>query len=202
MRSPTLMQERPLNIKLILKGCQEGNPQAQQKLYKHFYGYALSTCLRFAKNREEAVEVMNDGFLKIFNNLDKYDDDFPFKTWIRRIFINSNIDYHRKYHKNPPSLLLETAETLPDDAVADFELSPEINVLPILQKLSPAYRMVFNLYVMEEYKHHEIAEKLGISVSTSKTNLARAKQKLRELLEKKTIVDQSNGQRLNIKEHG
>lgn len=179
------MPENNLNLKLLLEGCLRNNRNSQRKLYEHFYGYGMNICLRYARNREEALEMLNDGFLKVFGKLNYYDPAYPFKGWLRRILINAAIDYHRLHHKQPPHLELLDAGALADDEAPLPTISPDEDLLPIIQQLPPGYRMVFNLYVMEGYKHHEIAELLGISVGTSKSNLLRAKEKLRILLENK-----------------
>ena len=171
----------------ILQGCRAGNRNSQRQLYEYFYGYAMSICLRYSRCREEAVEILNDGFLKTFNRLGQYDASYPFKSWLRRILINSAIDYHRKNHALPLHLELTAAADLADDEMPMPHLSPDEDVLPILQQLSPAYRVVFNLYVMEGYKHEEIAELLGISVGTSRSNLVRAKESLRALMMKNKL---------------
>ena len=176
------MPKREINIKLILQGCLRDNRDSQRKLYEHFYGYAMNISLRYSRNREEALEVLNDAFLKVFNNLNKYDQDYPFKGWLRRILINAAIDYHRVHHKHHMYVALDETQELADTPLPLPEIGTTTDVLPILQKLTPAYRMVFNLYVMEGYKHNEIAEMLGISSSASRSNLVRAKEKLRELL--------------------
>lgn len=169
-------------LKFILDSCQKGNRASQMRLYEHFYSYAMGICLRYSKNREEAREMVNDGFLKVFNKLDQYDRNYPFTVWIRRLFINTAIDYHRKYHKNTITL----------QSVTDMEGAPVYNealanlsfdeLIKLVQKLPPAYRMVFNLYVIEGLKHHEIAAQLNISVGSSKSNLAKARKKLIEML--------------------
>ena len=182
------MLDGEINLKVILQGCLLGARNSQRMLYEHFYGYAMSICLRYAKNREEAVEILNDGFLKVFTRLDQYDPDQPFRAWLRRILINSAIDHHRKNQLFPLHLELSAATNLADDAMPMPRLSPDEDVLPVLQKLSPAYRMVFNLYVMEEFRHEEIAEMLGISVSTSRSNLVRAKETLRLLITRKDLI--------------
>lgn len=179
------MDSDNLNLTLLIEGCRHQNRQSQRKLYEHFYGYGMSIALRFSESREEALEIVNDSFLKVFNRLDQYDSVFPFKVWFRKILINSSIDYFRKYHKHPNFLEIGEIGELKDLDSKIYDISPEDDMLPIVQKLPPAYRMVFNLYVMEEYKHHEIAELLDISVGTSKSNLARAKVKLKELIVKR-----------------
>jgi RNA polymerase sigma-70 factor, ECF subfamily len=179
------MESDNLNLQLLIEGCRNQNRHSQRSLYERFYGYGMSIALRFGENREEALEIVNDSFLKVFNRLDQYDSSFSFKIWFRKILINSAIDYFRKYHKHPSYLGMSELGDLKDTTPFSYNISPEDDMLPVIQKLSPAYRLVFNLYVMEEYKHHEIAEMLDISVGTSKSNLARAKVKLREMLLKK-----------------
>ena len=152
----------------------------------------MNISLRYGKNREEALEILNDAFLKALTNLEKFDSDYPFKGWLRRILINSAIDYHRANHKHPSHLELVSTMDVSEDEMEMPKISPEEDMLPILQELSPAYRMVFNLFIMEGYKHHEIAEKLGISVSTSRSNFIRAKQKLRKILLKKGAQEGKN----------
>ena len=177
------MDKEKINLRLIIDGCREGNRQSQRKLYEHFFAYGMGIALRYSKNQHEAEEIFNDAFLKVFFNLDKYDPNFPFKSWFRRLLVNTAIDYLRKYQKYN----LNYTNELPPEPIDHSDSTPliddETDALPILQNLSPAYRVVFNLYVMEEYKHHEIAEILDISVGTSKSNLARAKAKLKLLLQ-------------------
>ena len=181
------MPDNDTSLRSTLEGCRRGDPNCQRKLYEHFYGYAMSICLRYAKNREEAVEVLNDAFFKVFSKIDKYDTGSPFKPWLRRVLIHTAIDYHRSHHKFPGHLELQAAADVADDEPALPVLSPDEDVLPLLRSLSPVYRMVFNLFVMEEYSHQEIAEVLGISVSTSRSNLVRAKENLRAMLTKESL---------------
>lgn len=176
------MDNDNINLQLLIEGCRNKNRHSQKKLYEHFYGYGMSVALRFGENREEALEIVNDSFLKVFNRLDQFDSSFPFKAWFRKILINSAIDYFRKFHKHPKHIDIAEISDLNDSISFIQNYTAEEDMLPVVQKLPPAYKMVFNLYVMEEYKHHEIAEMLDISVGTSKSNLARAKMKLRELI--------------------
>ena len=173
------MGERKINILLIINGCLEKNQNSQRKLYEHFYGFGMSIALRYSKSKDEALEILNDAFLKVFNKLDRYDKDYPFGPWLKKIIVNAAIDYYRKMHREPAKVDIEDIK---EPSIQGFdlpEISSDIDMLPIIQQLTPQYRMVFNLYVMEGYKHHEIAEMLQISVATSKSNLSRAKQKLR-----------------------
>lgn len=180
------MIRKKFQLPAVLKGCQVGNPRSQRQLYEHFYGYALSICLRYSAHRDEAVEIMNDAFFKVLTHLEQYDTDYPFRPWLRRILINTAIDYHRRNRNLLVCLELSEGNGVSIEEVPLPKLDPNEDVLPILQKLSPIYRMVFNLSVMEGYKHQEIAEMLGITASTSRSNLVRAKEKLRGLLAKKS----------------
>jgi RNA polymerase sigma-70 factor (ECF subfamily) len=134
-------------------------------------------------NREEATEVMNDGFMKVFIKLNKYDPKRSFKGWLRKIMINTALD---NYRHNLKHYYQQDLETSPDvsasgSVLADMAYQEMVNMV---QKLSPAYRTVFNLYVMDGYTHEEIAEILDISVGTSKSNLSKARENLRILLKK------------------
>ncbi len=180
----------------ILEGCKKENRNCQRALYELYYGYGLSIGLRYAYNREEAVEILNDAFIKVFSKLHQYNIEQPFKPWFRRILIHSAIDYHRAQHKFPTTIDIDSVIYLLDDELPLPVLSSEEDALPLVQALPPQYRMVFNLYVMEEYNHKEIASMLGITESTSRANLARAKEKLRDMLVHRLP---KNGQAATIK---
>ena len=142
----------------------------------------MSICLRYAPNRESALEVLNDGFLKVFTRLDQYDPAQPFKGWLRRILINQAIDHYRQEIRHQHESI-EKAEQIPSIEAADSlsQLAHQ-ELIELIQRLSPGYRVVFNLYVMDGFSHEEIADQLGISVGASKSNLSRAREKLRSLL--------------------
>ena len=167
----------------LLAGCLRNQRQSQELLYRQFYGYAMSICLRYVSTREGAMEVLNDGFLKVFTRLDQYDPAQPFKGWLRRILINTAVDHYRQevrhYHHEDIGQVEQTVVSESADAYS--QLAHE-DLLSLIQRLSPAYRLVFNLYVMDGFTHEEIAGQLGISVGTSKSNLARARENLRLLL--------------------
>ncbi len=170
----------------LLAGCRAGNRRSQELLYRQFYGYAMGICLRYTHTRDEAVEVLNDGFLKVFTKLDQYDTNQPFKGWLRRILINSAVDQYRQavkhYYHDDVDGAVQVATTSPD---AYSQLAHD-ELLGLVQQLSPAYRLAFNLYVIDGYSHDEIAAQLGISTGTSKSNLARARENLRGMLVKKS----------------
>lgn len=183
------MKEKTNEIEHILQGCRQGNRNSQQKLYEHFYGYVLSICLLYTKSQEEAKEIMNDAFFLVFTKIDKYQSQAPLKAWIRRIVINTAIDHYRKKQALLAQLNYPTApETSITEELPMPKISPDEDLLPILRELSSAYRVVFNLYVIEEYSHQEIADLLGIDARTSRSNLVRAKQKIRELMLKKNVI--------------
>ena len=152
-----------------------------------FYGYGLSVCMRYSDSRDEAVELLNESFMKIFKNLESFDLNKPFKPWLRRILINTCINNFRK-KKVEFTVGLEEAS----DINASDDLLSGINyeeILGMIRKLTPAYRTVFNLYVIEGYKHEEIAEMLNISIGTSKSNLSKAKKHLRVILKEYFLED-------------
>lgn len=189
--------EKRINLKILLEACRRGNRGSQKKLYEHFYAYGMSVSLRYSKNNEEAKEILNDAFLKVFTRIDQYDSNFPFKGWFRKVLVNTALDYYRSRHQKQAEQLIFSPGLLESElqeaSAPPPRVSPEEDLLPIVQQLPPAYRMVFNLYVMEEYKHHEIADMLNISVSTSKSNLFRAKAKLRDMLLAKQGKQKSKG---------
>jgi len=167
----------------LLNGCIRGKIKFQELLYKQFYGYGMSICLRYSNNRDAAVEILNDSFLKVFDAIKTYDNSKPFKAWFRRIIINTSIDYYRK------NLKYNETDSIDDyyDLQVDYNAINDLNVddiLKLLNQLPEIYRITFNLYEIEGYKHEEIAEQLKITASTSRSNLTRAKKMLRDLYEK------------------
>ena len=164
--------------------CKKKNRKFQEKLYKQFYGFAMSIGLRYSNSREEAKEIVNDSFVKVFSALDKYDPKLSFKAWIRRIVINTSIDHYRKEVKHSFHLDLD------DPSVQDlnFEAIDQLcyeDVIKLLNELPEIHRIAFNLYEIEGYSHDEIAEVLNITASSSRVYLMRAKKTLRELFQKK-----------------
>ncbi|WP_040670862.1 RNA polymerase sigma factor [Nitritalea halalkaliphila] len=162
-----------------VKRAQDGDKKAFEQLYKHYYGYAMGIALRYANVKEEAGEIVNDSFMKVFDKLDTYAPQQSFKAWLRRIVINTSIDYYRRSIKYFAVMDIEKAhsETL-DPGVLDA-LSVE-DLMQLLRGLPELLRIVFNMYEIEGYSHNEIADTLEIPSSSSRTYLARAKQKLRE----------------------
>ncbi|TDE13662.1 RNA polymerase sigma factor [Dyadobacter psychrotolerans] len=170
----------------LLDGCLRKNRRSQELLYKQFYGYAMSICLRYTKSREEGKEILNDGFLKVFTKLETYDPERPFKTWLSRIMINTALDHYRQELRRDVFDNVEAGENVSVDETVISKLSHE-ELISLIQKLTPAYRIVFSLYVIDGYTHEEIADQLNISLGASKSNLSRAREKLREMLSKINI---------------
>lgn len=162
----------------LIHNALRGSRQSQQKLYQQFYGYGMSICIRYAHNREEAQEMLNDGFLKVFRYLDRFDFQKPFKFWVRRILINASIDYLRRQKKIHQEEIVDYDLDMSESAIGLDRLSAN-EILAMVQRLAPSYRAVFNLFVVEGYSHQEIADELGISVGTSKSNLAVARKQLK-----------------------
>lgn len=166
-------------------GCLRGNPASQKKLYQGFYGFALAICLRYSNDRDEAVEVMNKGFLKVLTNLDRYNPDKPFKPWLGRVMTNTAIDHYRSRIRFAHLTDIDEANDVGVEAIIHQKLNYE-DLLKLVQRLPPGYRAVFNLYAIDGYNHEEIGKILGISEGTSKSNLFKARQKLRLYLEEES----------------
>ena len=144
----------------------------------------MSICIRYVSEKEEAQAILNDGFLKVFLNIKRFDKAQPFKPWLRRILINTALNHIKKQQKFKMEVGMEEANQIPGREEILSRLSYQ-EIIGMVQELSTAYRTVFNLYVIDGFKHEEIAKKLGISVGTSKSNLTRARAKLKELVSQK-----------------
>ncbi len=165
----------------LIEGCKKADALCQELLYKQFYSYAMSICMRYTNSIEDAREVLNDGFMKIFTKIDTFDTSKPFKTWLCRIMINTSISHYRLNRKYYYQEEIETVHGFGEEANAISDLSFE-ELRKMVERLSVAYRTVFKLYVVDGYTHEEIAELLNISVGTSKSNLSRAREALRKML--------------------
>lgn len=173
----------------IIKGCIELNRQSQRAFYEKFYGFAASICNKYCHQDEEMIEIVNDGFLKIFKELHNFkpvfdDEEIALKGWMKRIMINTAIDHYRKYRKH--QLMIDQnehkTETLAYNGETSLDKISYDEILKAIKNLSPAYRTVFNLFVIDGLSHEEISKQLNISVGTSKSNLAKARMNLQKLL--------------------
>ena len=174
-------------LQQLIAGCLRQDRKDQRMLYKAFYGFAMGICLRYAGNRHDAASIMNQGFLKVFTHLDKYDYDKPFKAWVGRIMMNVSIDHYRSNLKASYTDDLEKAEELSDGELPDKKLRYD-DLLDMIQRLPQAYRTVFNLYAIEGFSHEEIGQMLGISAGTSKSNLFKARDKLKKMIAEAEVL--------------
>ena len=156
-----------------------GERWAQQQLYEAHYGKMMGVCLRYAGSREEALDLLHEGFIKVFQYIGRYKPGTSLAAWIRTVMVNNCIDHYRKAIRRRTEELGEAYTLSNDDPDALSHLT-EREILDAVQLLSPAYRAVFNLYVVEGYSHKEIAEALQITESTSRSNLVKARLKLQE----------------------
>ena len=177
----------------IIKGCLNNDRKSQKLLFDSYAGILMSTSYRYMGNRDDADEVLQEGFIKIFNKLATYDYSFDIGAWMRRVIINLAIDKLRKRKKDRKIIISgddNMFKTQDHDEISDFDKydNQQISVelaMEAISKLSPAYRMVFNMYAIENYTHAEIAKELGISEGTSKSNYFKAKANLRKSLKNK-----------------
>ncbi|HTL81259.1 MAG TPA: sigma-70 family RNA polymerase sigma factor [Bacteroidia bacterium] len=177
----------------LIAGCIRQDRTCQEALYKRFYGKMMGVTLRYAKNRDEASDMLQEGFIKVFTSLRNYAFKGSFEGWVRRIIVNTAVDHLRrnKHEYMIVSTVVAREGDIPDHSEETDEedlvnaLSEE-EILGAVQKLSPAYRTVFNLYVIENFSHKEIAEQLNISEGTSKSNLAKARFQMKKNLYKLT----------------
>lgn len=185
--------EKEVELRMIIEGCIRNERKAQEQLFKLFYGKMLAVCLRYTIDHDSAQEILQDGFIKVFEKLGTFDFKGSFEGWIRRIIANTAIDAIRRNKKLPflsengSEFITQTENPMEELEIQGFrDLKAEV-AMNAIQQLSPAYRSVFNLYVLEEYTHKEIGEILGISEGTSKSNLAKAKQNLQRIIETKLV---------------
>lgn len=178
------------NLNDAIEKCRKGDNDAIKYIYEKFYGKMMTVCLRYSKNKDNAKDILHDAFLKVFDNIKKYNFKGSFEGWIRRIMVNTAIDYYRKnkgvfYFEN------EVWEQQESDKKEDYPMNDYLkkitisDIIEAMQELTPGYKVVFNLFAIEGYAHKEIAKMLNISEGTSKSNYAKAKHNLKKILEKK-----------------
>jgi len=177
--------------KEIISGCLKGHALSQHKLYKISYGIMMKVCYRYTNNRDDAVDLMNIGFCKILKKLEKYDDTYPYDVWLRKVLVNTIIDEFRK-NKSYKSKMLFAEDSQIERANETFYVHNDAeeklssgDVFKMMQSLPDVTREVLNMQVMEGFTHKEISGLLNISESASKWHLVKAKNLLKEMLEKK-----------------
>lgn len=171
------------HLEILINGCIKGDPGSQEKLYRRFSGAMYGLCLQYASSEEDAQDILQDGFVKVFRKISQVKDPRAFPGWIRRLMINTALERYRS------QVVMQRVDEEPgilDDQVTDEVLDHmEADVLTeLISELTPRYRMVFNLYAIEGYNHKEIGEMLDISEGTSKSNLSRARSILQEKVKK------------------
>ena len=174
----------------LIESCKNNNRDAQYRLYNLLSGKMFAVCLRYAKHREAAEDLLQEGFVKVFTNIDKFRGEGSFEGWVRRIIVNTAVEHYRKSTKMYPMVNVDDVnKDIPwTDTGDDLELE---DLMKMINKLSHGYKTIFNLYVVEGYSHKEIAEMLEISEGTSKSQLARARYLLMEMVRKSELVKQS-----------
>ncbi|QJW89884.1 sigma-70 family RNA polymerase sigma factor [Spirosoma taeanense] len=188
-KSPSFAEN---DLTSVIRACRANDPRAQRTLFKQFFGYAKSICLRYTSNREEAEDVLNEGFLKVFQHLDRFDETQPFKAWLRTILVNTAISHYRRNQQLEQNTSLESGGQVAfNDDVVDQIAAEEI--LALVQQLSPTYRTVFMMHVVDGYSLHEIAGLLSHNEATVRSNYSRARQKLQQMIQKAYSSHTNNG---------
>tara|TARA_R110002051_G_scaffold325415_2_gene427677 strand:- start:61 stop:594 length:534 start_codon:yes stop_codon:yes gene_type:complete len=173
-----------LSLKELVNNCKKGNRKAQEQLYKQYAGKLFGVCLKYSRNKTEAEDNLHDSFMTIYQKIDQYQFKGSFDGWLKRVTVNTVLQKYRK--EEYLSVITDNVEeeTTVETGYAEVALPV---LLKYIQDLPNKYRLTFNLYVLDGYSHKEIAELLGTSVGTSKSNLARARMILKEKIEKEII---------------
>jgi RNA polymerase sigma factor (sigma-70 family) len=184
-------------LSMHIERCAINNRESQKKIYTSFYGYAMAVCDRYTNNQDDAVEILNDGFLKIFKEIHRYKPAYSdvvssFKGWLRKIMVYTAIDHFRKNHKHQFTAELDNGiiQVASGGENALDKISYE-EIIRSVQQLTPGYRTVFNLFIIEGFTHEEISQRLGISTGTSKSNLAKARRQLQKILFQHNIIQET-----------
>lgn len=175
-----MLDKKQLDV--LIQGCRENNPTAQNRLYRAFYAWAMTICRRYTSTQEVAYECLQDGFFKVFTKINHYSGELSFEAWLKKVLINTCIDRYRSQ--------VNAIETVAYTSENDESIWPEafINsdadyLLHLIQQLSPAYRTTLNMYAVEGYEYHEIAQMLQVSIGSVKSNLSKARHGLKQLLQ-------------------
>ncbi len=180
-----------------VEACGRNSRESQKIIYVSFYGYAMAICDRYTKNQDDSVEILNDGFLKIFRDIHNYKPAYSdvissFKGWLRKIMVYTSIDHFRKRQKHQVVTQLDNMvyemSSVQEDALEKISYD---EIIRGVQLLSPGYRAVFNLFVIEGWNHEQIGEQLGISSGTSKSNLSKARRQLQKILSKQNNIQKA-----------
>jgi RNA polymerase sigma-70 factor (ECF subfamily) len=173
----------------LVKGCLAGIQAFQQMLYKRYAAKMLTVCMRYANNREEAEDVLQEGFILVFEKMSQFKMEGSFEGWIRKIMVNKSLEHLRKVAKIYPIVDITNVE---DKFISPENIMNNIaskELLEMIQQLPPKYKMVFNLYVFEGMTHKEIAAEIGIAEGTSKSNLSDARTLLKKKLLRNMMIE-------------
>jgi RNA polymerase sigma factor (sigma-70 family) len=167
----------------VVRGCQENKPGAQRELYDMFKSKMYGICLRYAGNYDDAQDILQDGFIKVFEKIHQFGFKGAFEGWIRKVMVNTALEKYRLHYRQVPmdDNIIEIEKEQENNFVSDIDVN---ELVRIIQELSPRYRVVFNMYALEGFSHREISEMLQISEGTSKSNLSRARAILQEKVSK------------------
>ena len=172
----------------LVKGCLNNNQKAQKELFVKYSSVMFGVCMRYTSSKDDAEDVLQDAFIKVFNKLDKYSNKGSFEGWIRRIVVNTALDFIRKNKKMQlNSSIDDVGYGLKKDQFVVEELTAR-ELMKIIQNIPTGYRTIFNMYAIEGFSHKEIARELGISESTSKSQLSRARSSIKELLVENKLI--------------
>jgi RNA polymerase sigma factor (sigma-70 family) len=167
----------------LLKRCRAGERKAQELLYKQLASKMMGVCMRYATDRMEAEDMLQNGFIRVFQKLNDFRGEGSFEGWVRRIMVHSSIEYYRKHHKMMQVVEIEEGNEPSVNPLAVAKLDAK-DLMVLIQQLAPGYRIVFNLYAIEGYSHKEIGGIVGISEGASKSQLSRARGILKEQIAK------------------
>ncbi len=176
------LEQRLVTEEELIAACRKQQRNAQEMLFNRFSPVMFGVCKRYLKNREDAEDVLIEAFYKVLTNIDQYKGQGSFEGWIRRVVVNEALMFLRRRSKLKYKVEIEEID-LPKAEKIESQLAAQ-DIMKLLDALPMGYRTVFNLYVIEGYKHREIADMLGISINTSKSQLILAKKRLKELIEK------------------
>ncbi len=175
----------------IIKRCIAGDQKAQEQLYQRYSPKMWGVCLRFAKSKMAAEDIMQEGFIRVFGKLDQYTGEGSFEGWIRRTIVNTAINHYKKNINHNKELDI-------DEVTIHNQIEPKVidklsvkELMGVIQQLPDGYRMVFNLFVVEGYSHKEIGEQLGITENTSKSQLSRARHVLQQQIRKELNINRN-----------
>jgi RNA polymerase sigma-70 factor (ECF subfamily) len=173
-------------LNLILAQCIERLPKAQKQLFDLLSPKMYAVCLRYAKDVDEAKDILQEGFIKVFNNLERFEHKGSFEGWVKRIFINTSIEFYRKAQREN---MVDNIDDVPERPIDPQTISAlrAADLMKLVERLPKGYRTVFNLFAIEGYRHDEIAEMLNISENTSKSQLHKARLFLQELVIKQNL---------------